>query len=397
MKIIFISIALTLLAVLPASAELAVDTDFPGGSGEVSSIDQGNATIALNPADHPDRGWRCWWYIKLTGLTPGKTTVLDVGEAPWATPKRASFSTDGGKTWQHSKEGTREGKRIRYSLTFATDTALVAWGPPFVPADAKALVQELDKSSHDATAFRLCTTRDGHDTPALRIGSVGKPLIWIQARQHAWESGASWVGKGFAEWITSDAPQAVELRKHHEIVFVPVMDIDNVHRGAGGKNQKPQDHNRDWSDAPHWPAVAAAQEQLRAAAGANRLAMFIDLHNPGANDLFPYFYVPPADILSDAAKANLANFLTAAKAEITGPLRFTGKVIESGAKYDPKAWAAISKNWVARLGTPAVSVTLETAWNTPASTTDGYLTVGRQLGLAIARHMANPKETREPE
>jgi hypothetical protein len=102
--------------------------------------------------------------------------------------------------------------------------------------------------------------------------------------------------------------------------------------------------------------------------------------------LFPYFYAPPDEILSTEGKANLARFIANSKTEITGPLRFTGRVIESGAKYDPKAWTTISKNWVARLGTPAVSVTLETSWNTSASTTEGYQIVGRQLGLAIARY-----------
>ncbi|MEC5127997.1 M14-type cytosolic carboxypeptidase [Verrucomicrobiales bacterium BCK34] len=376
----------TFLITGPAAADLAVESDFPGGSAEVVSIDQAASAVVLNPANYPDRGWRCWWYFRLTGITPGKAITLEVGDAPWATPKRATFSSDGGKTWHHSEEGTRVGKRIRYSLTFDTETALVAWGPPFLPDDARALVEALAAGSEEATVFSLCRTREGHDTPALRIGTAGKPLIWVQARQHAWESGASWVGKGFAEWVVSDALEASGLRERHEIVFVPVMDIDNAHRGAGGKSQKPQDHNRDWSDAPHWNAVAAAQKAIRAAAGQERLAMFIDLHNPGAGDLFPYFYVPPAEILSDGAVSNHARFIEAAKTEITGPLRFTGRIIESGVKYDPRAWKTISKNWVALLGTPAVSVTLETSWNTPVSTTAGYETVGRQLGLAISRY-----------
>jgi len=369
---------------LPAVAELAVDTDFPGGSGEVVSIDQATSTIVLNPADYPNRGWRCWWYIKLTGISAGQVITLDVGDAPWATPKQATFSTDGGKYWQHSLPGTPDGKRIRYSLSFDSESALVAWGPPFVPRDAKTLVTGIATASSDASEFSLCRTREDRDTPALRIGAIGKPLIWVQARQHAWESGASWVGKGFVEWLVSDSPAAMKTRKNHEIIFVPIMDIDNVHRGAGGKSQKPQDHNRDWSDAPHWNAVAAAQKILAAAADEDRLAMFIDLHNPAAGNLFPYFYIPPADILNEAAQTNLARFLAAAKNSITGPLRFTGTVIESGSKYDAKAWDKISKNWVARLGTSAISVTLETAWNTPASTTEGYQTVGKQLGLSIA-------------
>lgn len=393
-KFFLIAIAF-FLVVGSAVAELAVDSDFPGGSGTVQSIDQEKRIIIIDPEDHPRHGWRCWWYVKITGLEPGKSVELDVGEAPWATPKQATYSEDEGKTWHHTDAGVPEGKRIRYVLAFDSTTALVAWGPPFVPSDAEALVRDIAARSPDASVFSLCRTREDRNTPALRISSSEgseRPLIWVQARQHAWESGASWVGKGFAEWIVSDAEEAVRLRERAEIVFVPIMDIDNVFRGAGGKSQEPQDHNRDWSDAPHWKAVAAAQARIGAAAAEGRLAAFIDLHNPSAGDLFPYYYIPPRDIMSEEARANLDTFIEISKKQITGPLRFAGKVIESGPKYDPKAWQFISKNWVAKLGTPAVSVTLETAWNTPASTTEGYQAVGRQLGVVLESLLAGGSE-----
>lgn len=386
-----------LLVSLPAGllSEIVVNTDFPGGSGEVVSLDQEARVLILNPTDHPERGWRCWWYVRLTGLQKGITLTLDVGDAPWATPDQATVSVDR-ETWKQTSRGVREGKRIRYSIAAEAEAMWVAWGPPFVPADGEKLVRELSDRSPEAEAFSLCRTREGRDTPALRVApgseAVGrKPLVWVQARQHAWESGSSWVGKGFAEWLVSEDPAAIDLRHRAEIVFVPIMDIDNVHRGAGGKSQRPQDHNRDWSEDPHWNAVRAAQQQIRAAASEERLVAFIDLHNPGAGNRFPYFYVPPKDILTEAGYRNEKAFLSAAKAEITGPLRFTGQAIESGSSYDPRAWKAISKNWVAMLGTDAVSVTLETAWNTPASTTEGYLTVGRQLGRALQRYLVETK------
>ncbi len=389
----FLIAAVLFSMVSSAQAEIVVDTGFPGGSGVVSKIDQDARLVTLDPDDHPGRGWRCWWYVKLTGLTPGKTITLDVGEAPWATPDRATFSVDGGRVWQHTAKGTRDGKRIRYELTVDVGSVLVAWGPPFVPADADALVKRLARASPDATAFSLCRTRENLDTPALRVTAAGspddstkRPLIWIQARQHAWESGASWVCRGFSEWLVSDDKDAIRLRSMAEIVIVPIMDIDNVHRGAGGKNQQPQDHNRDWSDAPHWRAVEAAQLEIRTAAEAGRLAAFVDLHNPSARDLQPYFYVPPKEILSEQGRKNLSDFLAAAKQHINGSLPFSGRTIESGSRYDPK-WSFISKNWVAKLGTPAVAATLETAWNTPASTTRGYRTVGRTLGEALASYL----------
>lgn len=376
---------------LTAHAEIVVEVDFPGGSGVVESIDHDSQFIRLRPQDHPGRGWRCWWYVRLSGLTPGKPLTLEVGDAPWATPDRASFSTNGGETWQHSDAGVRDGKQIRYEMTFDSDHALVAWGPPFVPSDAQALVDRIAKSSTDAESFILCQSREGRDTPALRITSERnrndqqrRPLIWIQARQHAWESGSSWVARGFAEWVVSDEAAAKQLRDAAEIVIVPIMDIDNVHRGAGGKNQSPQDHNRDWSDQPHWRTVDAAQAEIFAAANEGRLAAFVDLHNPSAGDKQPYFYLPPRDLLTEQGRKHLDAFLKSAQTNINGPLPFTGKTIESGAAYDSKMWQFISKNWVARLGTPAIAVTLETAWNTPDSTTDGYMTVGQQLGMTLA-------------
>lgn len=383
---LLLGVAILHLGLGETRAEVKVHSDFPGGSGEVRSIDEESRLIVIDPADHPGKGWRCWWYVRIEGLEPGETWHLDVGEAPWATPDQPMLSEDGGETWKHGSPGQRDGKRIRYPLVAGEGSLLAAWGPPFLPSDGKALVEAMAEEAGSAEVFSLCTTREGRETPAIRFGSgSGRPLLWVQARQHAWESGASWVAKGFGEWLVSDDPAAVALRDAAEVVFVPVMDIDNVHRGAGGKNQSPQDHNRDWTASPHWNAVAAAQKEIGAAAGAGRLAAFIDLHNPGAGNRFPYFYVPPADILAEGARANLSRFLVLAKEEITGPLRFTGQTIESGEKYDPKAWKGISKNWVALLGTDAVSVTLETAWNTQASTAEGYEAVGRQLGKALGR------------
>jgi hypothetical protein len=378
-------------AALATAGELKVGIDFPGGSAAVESIDQEQRLVRLSPTPHKDRGWACWWYFRLTGVTPGETVTLDVGDAPWATPDRAAFSADG-QTWRQTEPGKRQGKRIVYRQKVEGDSAYFAWGPPFVPADAERLCQEAEKKSPYAKAFVLCTTRENRPTPALRVAEPGTPEaerfgIWVNARQHAWESGSSWIAQGFVDWLLSDDAAAQALRQRATITIVPVMDIDNVYRGAGGKNQVPHDHNRDWTDQPHWRAVAAAQEAIREMNADGRFDLYIDLHNPGASARHPYFYVPPDELLSATGKRNLKTFLAAAKAEITGPLSFIGETIPSGSKYDPKHWRAISKNWVATNSQGhVVAVTLETAWNTPNSTEENYRRVGRELGLAIERY-----------
>lgn len=377
--------------------ELAVTADFPGGSAKVELFDQAARLVRIVPGSDPDRGWVCWWYFKLSGIEPGETIALDVGTGAWATPDRASFSLDN-RTWTHTAAGERQGQRIVYRQKIEAREAWFAWGPPFVPADAARLVDDLAKTSPHAQPFELCRTREDRPVPAVRVSQPGaadaeRRGIWIQARQHAWESGSSWVCRGFSEWLVSDDPRAESLRKLAQVTIVPVMDIDNVAVGAGGKQQKPQDHNRDWSDQPHWKSVEAAQREIARMNAAGRFDMFVDLHNPGPGDRNPYYYVAPKELLSELGRANLEQFVACSRLEITGPLAYLGKTLESGASYDP-AWKLISKNWVTEhCGEHVVSLTLETAWNTPHSTQDNYRRVGRELGLAIERYFRTAKRS----
>ena len=368
---------------------LRVRTDFSGGSARVLRIDQTNRVVHLNPEPYPDKGWDCWWYFRLDGIEPGETIELNVGNSVWATPDQAMFSLDN-KTWKHTPPGARNRTRIVYRQPIDAKRAWFAWGPPFTKKHARELVASAARRSSAARSHTPLKSRDGHGVPVVlfaRPPIEGKAGVHVQARQHAWESGSSWVAKGLVDWLASGDPRAASLLDKANINIVPIMDMDSVEMGAGGKNQKPQDHNRDWSDDPHWPEVRAAQEAIKQADEEGLFDLFIDLHNPAAGNRSPYFYVPPKELLSAAGLANLKHFIDCAKAEITGPLKFEGKTIESGKNYDPN-WDKISKNWVAlNTSKHVVAVTLETAWNTPRSTPEGYMQVGRELGMAIERYL----------
>jgi len=402
-----------LLCVLPASIlfpaapcradastgrALRVRSDFPGGSGEVVRIDQAERLVRIRPARHPGKGWTCWWYVELAGIEPGQTVTVEVEGGVWAWPERASFSLDN-RTWQHTAKARRlpgpDGKKtvaLAYCQKVAADRAWFAWGPPYLPEHARALIARAERACPGAKGFELCRTREGRPVPALRVrppvpkGAAGRG-VWVQARQHAWESGSSWVCEGFAEWLVSDDPAAAALRAAAEVHVVPIMDVDNVVRGAGGKGQEPRDHNRDWCAEPHWPSVAAATARIRKLAAARRFDVFVDLHNPGAGDREPFFYVPPADEMAPTQRDNLKQFLTDVRAAMTGPFAFRGLTRVSGRNYD-KNYKRISKNWVTdHTGAHVVAVTLETAWNTPHSTPSHYCRVGRDLGRGIARFL----------
>ena len=84
----------------PAAADLAVRSDFEGGSVKVLGIDQPSGTIRFQPGGRPQRGWPCWWCFHVTGMDPGRTITLELDmtglplDPRWAMPDRATFSTD---------------------------------------------------------------------------------------------------------------------------------------------------------------------------------------------------------------------------------------------------------------------------------------------------------------
>jgi hypothetical protein len=382
---------------------LSVTTNFPGGSGDIDRIDQNSRTIHITTEDTQGRGWACWWYVKVDGLEAGEIFELEVGlseayrdrfqkalRGRWATPDRATISFNG-KNWNQSEEGSRDDARISYRIKSLGPTCYLAWGPPYLPSDVRTLANDLRKNSF-VRSFKLCTTREGRPVDALVISdpsieSAAKKVIWVQARQHAWESGSSWVGDGFARWIAGTDEAAVQIRREAEVFIVPIMDVDNVVEGFGGKNGTPHDHNRDWSDAPHWPSVKAAQEHIRKANEQVRFSVFLDLHNPGPTNDRPFFYSFPRDQMKEERRLRVNRFLEFSRESIVTPLELLKEPQEAGPGYAPM-WETISGTWVTLKSPPtAIALCLETSWNTPWSGPDGYRTVGAQLGQAVARYL----------
>ena len=394
-----------------AAEPLTVTSDFEGASVRDVVIDEPTRSISFMPGGDPVRGWPCWWYFRVSGITPGEpitlrlhgstATVAQPGLPPkkplasvWAMPAQATFSTDG-KTWRHTDKGQLQDECMIYILKPETTSIFVAWGPPYTPGTATTFVREMaDKSPH-AKAMELCRSHGDRPVPMLHVqeGERTKAQrfgVWVQARQHAWESGSSWVAQGFAEWLLSDAEDAAWLRQHAEIFIVPIMDIDNTATGNGGKDALPQDHNRDWSAEPHWNEIIAAQRQVGALIEEGRMDVFLDLHNPAPGDP-TFFYILSPELLKEPMIGLRDRFIELSYARISKikPLiPMSNKPKVTGANYHP-LWRQISANWVSMNGNPhTVSLCLETIWNYPNSTTEGYRSVGSNLAAAVREYLA---------
>lgn len=381
--------------------DIVVVTDFEGGNAEVVRLDQATGTLRIMPELHDGRGWPCWWSLRLDGVSFGQEVTLEVQaqvrpfrpgtvlNASWCQPDFAAVSHDG-KTWAQTAKVERTADKIAvYKIKPEGASLWLAWGPPFVPTTAEHVLAAVkSKLGDEAERFELAKTRDGRPVNGIRIGKPDAPRqVWVNARQHAWEAGGAWVGRGFIEWIAEDA--AKDLRENTCIHFIPIMDVDNVILGAGGKEAIPQDHNRDWSAAPHYPEVAAAQKRIAEIHAKHGLDVFMDLHNPGAGDRTPFFFGPFGfERLTGVQRDNYQRWIELAAAHINGPLAVQPKYRFATYVKTGEERGRMSSGWVrAHTGEETISVTLETAWNTPNSTVEGYLKVGAQLGQALADYL----------
>ncbi|MCY2996335.1 MAG: M14-type cytosolic carboxypeptidase [Planctomycetota bacterium] len=406
------------LAALDAAEPLTVISDFEGASVSQVEIDGTARSISFRPGGDSGRGWPCWWYFRVNGITPGETITLRLrGNSPAETkstalaaivreatafsmPAQATFSPDG-RNWRQTETGTKEGDVMTYTIKADAASLFVAWGPPYTPSTAAAFVRAMSEKSRHARVEELCRSREGRSVPMLRVQEGGRTEsqrfgVWVQARQHAWESGSSWVAQGFGEWLVSDAPEAAWLRQHAEILLVPIMDIDNTATGNGGKDAQPHDHNRDWSERPHWNEVVAAKEKVSALIKEGRMDVFLDLHNPAPGDP-SFFYILESSTLKEPMIGLRDRFIALAYERISKiqPLiPMSNKPKTTGAAYHP-LWQQISANWVSMNGNPhTVSVCLETIWNYKNSNTEGYRAVGANLAAAVREYLAERPERR---
>lgn len=391
---------------------LSVRSDFEGGSAKVVEIDQQARRITFMPGGAPARGWPCWWYFRIDGVKPGETITLKLiastavadkpGSKPlaasWSRPSHAACSADG-TDWRQTGPGTPDGDAMIYKVEPSGNSVYVAWGPPCTPSTVSTWMREWSKRCPQAKVEQLCVSREGRPVPMLRVMAGDTPPekrigVWVQARQHAWESGSSWVAKGFGDWLTGESAGAAWLRDNAEVVLVPVMDIDNAATGNGGKDALPQDHNRDWSDQPHWNEVKAAMARISEWIAKGRMDVFLDLHNPAPGDP-SFFYVLDDNLMAEKARQNRDRFVEMAYGRISRikPLiPMSNRPKYTGPKYHP-LWKQISAAWVAMNGNPqTVSLCLETIWNYKNSNTAGYMAVGSNLAEATQAYLAERKD-----
>ena len=93
---------------------------------------------------------------------------------------------------------------------------------------------------------------EGRELHLLTITDIGFSKyppreVWLMCRQHAWESGTSFVGEGAIRFLLSD--EAAPLRRSLVFKILPMMDPDGCAHGGVRFNRHGYDVNRNWDSA----------------------------------------------------------------------------------------------------------------------------------------------------
>ena len=137
---------------------------------------------------------------------------------------------------------------------------------------------------------------EGRNLLLWTIGDAAAKLnVWLMFRQHAWESGSSWVGDAAVRALLDDPRLRERVRWH----ILPLADPDGVAHGGVRFNRHGFDLNRNWdvTDPVRMPEIAAQRKgHLDWRAAGNSIDFFLSIHNTETNE----YLEGPAGALADS-------------------------------------------------------------------------------------------------
>lgn len=284
---------------------ILINTEFPGGSlGRVEKLGETSFRLHVE-GQHDERGRNrqaSWYYFRLDHVRdrPLTLTLTDfIGEyddRPGAVPMSADtipvWSEDG-RRWRHfdAMAWNDETKEATLHLTPTTDTVWIAHQPPYTPDDLRRLLADVDRFDHARVEVigKSVQQRDLYLVTVTdpSIPDAGKKVVWLQARQHAWEAGTSRVLDAALRFIASNAPAAEELRRRVVFIFQPMGDPDGCANGKVRFNANGFDVNRHWNKVDligkrylrRMPEIWYVKKAILAQAARQSIDLLVNMHN----------------------------------------------------------------------------------------------------------------------
>ena len=199
-----------------------------------------------------------------------------------------------------------DSKGNHYTLTFKitfqnpNDTVLLAHSPPYTYTDNLRHMKELTKNRGKCIRRSvLCKTLAERQCDLLTITDFEEPedpkrrrrAIVMTARVHPGETPASWIMKGFLDFVTGTSAAAKLLRTMFVFKVVPMLNPDGVFYGNNRCNLSGVDLNRQWaypSPLRH-PTIYYTKNMIRELRTIRPVVLYLDIHaHSRKNNIFMY-------------------------------------------------------------------------------------------------------------
>jgi len=226
------------------------------------------------------------------------------------------YSYDGAR-WERFADCSfdRETRTFRIRQIFSCDSVWIAYIPPYTFSRLESLIADI-KTHPAVTLDSFGRSAEGRPLYLIDITEPGtsarnRPVVWIVARQHAFEAGGSRAVEGLLRFLTSPEPEARDIRRQLRFRVCPMLNPDGVARGGTRFNARGVDLNRHWHgddpisrDTNSAPEIALLKRAIRRWRDANRLDLWINIHNNDMvwNEDGDYIRFAPAAREADARR-----------------------------------------------------------------------------------------------
>jgi hypothetical protein len=259
-------LALTAFVAAQDKPVITFNKNFEGGAlGKIEKLGdaQFRCYVEGQCDEHGRNRQANWYYFRMDGVQDRETTLTltdfvgEYNDKPGACPMNADtipvFSYDD-EHWQHFPAMDWDDQKKEATLKFRPEheRIWIAHIPPYTHSRLLRLLEQLDRAACVRVEV-IGKSVQRRDLQLVTVTNFEKPddkkkTVWLQARQHAWESGTSYVTEGALRFIASDDSRARELRDRVVFKFTPMMDPDGCASGKVRFNANGYDVNRHWDE-----------------------------------------------------------------------------------------------------------------------------------------------------